>query len=285
VPADRPAPVSVRVAIVGHVEWVEFLVVPGLPHGGEVSHAESAFTRAAGGGGVAAGVLAELGAEVELFTAFGEDWTCEQACAQLRRRGVTVHAARRAQQSRRAVALLERGGERTIVTIGERLAPQGSDPLPWPRLAEADAVYFTAGDRDALARARLARVLVATPRAGTVLTSGPRVDALIWSAADAHESALAERSQARADVLIATDGERGGRWWAGPEASGDGAVVPSDGRWQAVAVPGPVHDSYGAGDAFAAAVAFALGAGHSLSEAVSTGAQWGARMLARPGAP
>src|SRR5207244_10486030 len=51
-----------------------------------------------------------------------------------------------------------------ITVIGERLGPVGSDPLPWPSLAECDAVYFTAGDVDALRAARSARVLVATSR-------------------------------------------------------------------------------------------------------------------------
>ena len=47
-----------RVAVIGHVEWVEFVEVDRLPVEGEVLHAKSAFTRAAGGGGVAAVVLA-----------------------------------------------------------------------------------------------------------------------------------------------------------------------------------------------------------------------------------
>lgn len=277
---------SVRIAVVGHVEWVQFLVVPQLPRGGEVEHAQAAFSRAAGGGGVAAGVLAELGAEVELFTAFGDDHTGEQAAAQLRSRGITVHAAERQEPSRRAVSLLQRGGERSIVTIGARLAPLGSDPLPWERLAGVDAVYFTAGDLAALRHARRARVLSATPRAGSPLGEGPPLDALIWSASDSHESRLAEAFRAHARVLVATDGEHGGRWWRGPEPGGVAATLEdADGRWQPVAPPGQVHDSYGAGDAFAAAVTFALGGHAPLREAIVLGARWGARMLARVGAP
>jgi ribokinase len=278
--------VSARVAVVGHIEWVQFLVVPRLPHAGEVSHAEGSFFRAAGGGGVAAGVLVELGAEVELFTALGDDASGAEACAQLRAAGVVVHSARRQPPSRRAVSLLERGGERTIVTIGERLAPLGADPLPWERLAGADAVYFTAGDLAALRHARRARVLTATPRAGGPLGEGPPLDALIWSASDAHESRLAEACQSRAEVLVATDGEHGGCWWRGGD--GGSAKTPpahADGRWRAIAPRGPVHDSYGAGDAFAAAVTFALGSGASLPEAMALGAEWGARMLTRAGAP
>jgi len=279
------APAGARVAVVGHVELVEFLVVSSLPRAGSVSHAQEAFERAGGGGGVAAGVLAELAAEVELFTALGDDPVGRRAQEQLRARGVTVHAALRDRPSRRAVTLLERGGERTIVTIGERLAPHGEDPLPWERLAEADAVYFTAGDAAALRRARQARVLVATPRAGAALAGGPRLDALIWSARDAHESELAAAVKSRARVLIATDGERGGRWWQAKRPAGASDSPTEEGRWEAVSPPGPIHDTYGAGDAFAAAVAHALGAGCALPDAIAFGAQWGARMLTRRGAP
>src|SRR2546423_236640 len=64
---------SVQVAVVGHVEWVDFILVPRMPDRGQVAHAEGAFTRAAGGGGVVAGVLAELGAEGDFFCALGRD--------------------------------------------------------------------------------------------------------------------------------------------------------------------------------------------------------------------
>ena len=52
-----------RVAVVGHVEWVDFVLVPRFPAPGEIVNAQDAFSRAAGGGGVAAVVLAELGPE------------------------------------------------------------------------------------------------------------------------------------------------------------------------------------------------------------------------------
>src|SRR5207302_2256015 len=52
-----------RVAVVGHVEWVDFIPVERMPRQGEVVHAQDAFARAAGGGGVVAAVLADLGAE------------------------------------------------------------------------------------------------------------------------------------------------------------------------------------------------------------------------------
>ena len=56
-----------RVAVVGHVEWVDFVPVERFPKPGEIIHASGAFARAAGGGGVVAVVLAELGADVDLL--------------------------------------------------------------------------------------------------------------------------------------------------------------------------------------------------------------------------
>src|SRR5437588_11671801 len=103
-----------RLAVVGHVEWVDFVPIERLPEPGEVVHAEGAFSRAAGGGGVVAVVLAELGAEVDFFCALGEDDHGRRAVEQLTERGVTVHTAwRGATSTRRAVTMLESTGERT----------------------------------------------------------------------------------------------------------------------------------------------------------------------------
>src|SRR5437588_10089963 len=123
-----------RVGVVGHVEWVDFLPVPRFPHRGEVIHAQGGFLRAGGGGGVAAVVLAEFGAEVEFFTALGDDAAGRAALDQLTDRGVHVHVAWRDEPTRRAVTLLEPGGERTIVTIGDRPEPGGPDGLDWEAL-------------------------------------------------------------------------------------------------------------------------------------------------------
>jgi ribokinase len=264
-----------RVAVVGHVEWVDFLALDRLPRQGEVLRAEQSFTRAAGGGGVAAVVLAELGAEVEFFCALGRDRNGEAAEAQLRKRGVEVHVAWRPSPTRRAVTLLEPAGERTIVTIGERLQPIGADPLPWERLQEADGAYFTAGDRGALESARGARSLVVTPRGGPALTGdGPQIDVVVFSVHDRHEAAQAAQIADQAKLFVATAGARGGRWWG-----------ESAGSWEALEPLAPPRDAYGCGDSFAAGLTLGLAQGRALSDAVHLGAECGARTLTRPGAP
>jgi ribokinase len=263
-----------RVAVVGHVEWVEFIELERMPREGEVLGARAAFARAAGGGAVVAAVLAELGAEVEFFTSLGDDPDGRAAAEQLRERGVEVHVAWCADRpTRRAVTLLGEG-ERTIVTVGERLEPRGSDELPWDRIAGADGVYFTAGDVAALERARRAPNLVASPRGRSVLERGPRIDALIYSARDSDECDWARRLNGRSRLLVQTRGADGGSW-----------TGESRGSWRAVSAGAPVRDAYGCGDAFAAGFTLGLASGASPAEAAEIGARAGARCLTRPGAP
>jgi len=49
-----------RVAVVGHVEWVEFARVESVPRAGEIVHALETWQEPAGGGAVAAAQLARL---------------------------------------------------------------------------------------------------------------------------------------------------------------------------------------------------------------------------------
>jgi ribokinase len=270
--------------VVGHIEWVDFIPVPHHPRPGEVLHAPECFTRAAGGGGVVAVVLAELGAEVDFFCALGDDADGHAAADQLLERGVRVHVAWRGEPTRRAMTLLEGHTERTIITIGKRLDPLGSDALPWERLEEAEGVYFTAGDGEALRRARAAGVLVASPRARTALTyPGAMLDALVYSGNDRDEVQWAERLEGRARIVVQTEGAAGGRWWSAEERSE--AQGACEGRWVAVAPPGEIRDTYGCGDSFAAGFTYALADGASPAEAAVFGADCGARCLTRAGAP
>jgi ribokinase len=268
-------PAHPRIAIVGHIEWVDFVSLARYPAEGEVAPATHWSARVGGGGGVAAAVLAEMGAEVDFFLALGRDGFGEATVEQLRARGVRPHVAWRPGMTRRAITYLTAGGERTIVTIGERLEPRGADALPWERLGSVDGVYFTAGDAGALAHARAARVLTATPRGREALEHAPvSIDALIYSEQDAHETEWAARLAGRTGLMVATAGASGGRWWG-----------TSSGRWEPVRPPGPPQDAYGCGDAFAAAFTFGLGAGRTVAQAARLGAEQGALALTRAGGP
>ena len=264
-----------RVAVVGHMEWVDFLRVDHLPLRGEVQAARREFTHAGGGAVVAAAVLAELGAEVDYFCAVGDDVDGGAAVRELQQRDIRVHAARRETGTRQVLTLLDHDGERTIVTLGERLQPEGADALDWQRLEGADAVYVTAGDRGAVRRARAARVLVATPRLRERLDrNGPHLDALVFSANDQDEVRWARTLEPFTGLMVATEGARGGHWWG-----------ESEGRWGPAPPPGPIVDTYGCGDSFAAGFTFGLAGGMTVAEAAEVGARCGAEMLTRVGAP
>ena len=238
-----------RFAVVGHVEWVDFLTVPRVPLAGEIVHADKWWSEAAGGGAVAAVQLAKLAGTATFFTALGNDDHARHAEEELRAHGVEVEAAVRDRPSGARVALLDARGERTIVVQGERLVPHGRDDLPWDRLAEMDGVYFTGGDAASLRAARAARTLVATPRAHDAFKgSGVTLDALVRSAGDA-----GEQDDWSANLTVSTRGPDGGTY-----KSADGGT----GSFEAAPLPGPVVDAYGAGDSFAAGLTFALGSGH-----------------------
>ena len=49
-----------RVAVVGHVEWIEFARVPAMPKPGEIVHVTEWWEDVGGGGSVAAVQLAKL---------------------------------------------------------------------------------------------------------------------------------------------------------------------------------------------------------------------------------
>jgi ribokinase len=260
-----------RVAVVGHVEWVQFARVPHVPRAGEVLHASEPFEEPAGGGAVAAVQLARLAGAAALFTALGEDELGRRSRARLGELGVDVHAAPRRGASRRAVTLVDDAGERTITTFGERLEPVAADrDLPWDTFAAVDAVYFTAGDRDALRAARAARVLVASPRAVDALGHGVALDALVLSEDDAIEREEARDTAADAALVVRTGGARGGSYRT---RSGE------TGTWAASPLPGPPQDSYGCGDSFAAGLTYGLGAGMTAPAALDLAARCGAACL------
>jgi ribokinase len=267
--------VTPRMAVVGHVEWVEFIHVDQVPARGEIAHGASAGAVAGGGGAVSAVELRRLAGACTLYTALGEDEIGGRARADLERRGVRVEAARRAAPTRRAVTFVDPGLERTITTMGERLAPSGDDPLPWEELAEADGVYFTAGDETALRVARRAGVLVATSRVlGEIEPWGVPVDALVGSADDRREVFAVEDLTAPPPLAVLTEGPAGGRYWTSAEGWR---------RYRATPVPGPTRDAYGAGDSFAAGLTFGLASGLSPSQAIGIAARSGAEAVARSG--
>lgn len=260
-----------RVAVVGHVEWCEFAEVPHVPQPGEIIHATLTFQQPAGGGAVAAVQLRKLAGQATLFSAFGDDETGHRTHAELAELGVTVESRFHDEPQRRAFVHLDSGGERTITVLGPRLGPSGADQLAWDLLDDTDAVYLTAGDVAAVRHARRARTLVATPRGlGTLADAHVELDALVASGRDPGEVYRSGDLDPVPRVVVRTLGALGGEW---ETAAGD------RGRWGPAPLPGPVRDSYGAGDSFAAGLTYGLGAGWEIERAVELAARCGAACI------
>jgi ribokinase len=257
-----------RLAVVGHVEWVEFARVGSMPRTGGIVHAWEWWAQAGGGGAVAALQLAQLADETLLFTALGRDDLGRRADGELRAGGVRVHAARPSDSQRRAICHVDEHGERTITVLGDKLRPRGDDgDLPWEELEHVDAAYFVSGDTAALRQARRAPVLVATARElATLKLGGVELDAIVGSGEDEGERFQAGELEPPPQLVVTTSGALGG--WAQP-----------GGPFQAVAPPGPVEDTYGCGDCFAAGLTYALARGLTVGDALGFAARCGAAAL------
>jgi len=265
-----------RAAVLGHVEWVDFVRVERLPRSGEIVRALEAWEEPAGGGGVAAGQLAKLAGSCTLYTALGDDDRGRRAREELPRLNVRVAAATRDEPQRRAVTFVEAAGERTITVIGNRIAAVASDPLPWDELAHTDAVYVCAADAAAIRLARRARVVIATARILPVLREAAvELDALIGSKNDPAERYRDGDLEPPPKLVVRTDGAKGG------EFGRPGGPVE---RFDAAPLPGPIVDTYGAGDSFAGALAYGLATQGSARAAIAFAARYGAAALTGRGA-
>jgi len=251
----------VKVAVVGHVEWVEFVEVDHVPAPGQIAHGSESWAEPAGGGAVAAAQLLKLAGACDFFTALGDDEVGRRSYARLTELGLNVEAQWFG-STRRGLTLVDDNRERTIITVGPKLRPAG--PLP---LAGYDAIFFVAGDVAALRSAREARFLSATPReVETLRTGGVRLDLLVGSNTDP-----GERYDGGLEVgtLVMTEGARGG------VADGD--------RFVSVPPERPIVDTYGAGDSFGAALTFALARGDTLPDALALASRAGAAVITGKG--
>jgi ribokinase len=242
---------------VGHVEWLELVLVDEVPSPGHIAHGTEVWSGPAGGGGVMAVQFARLAGACDFFTGLGEDDLGRHSVERLTELGVNVHA-QWSGATRRAFTHVDARGERTITTVGPKLRPHG--PLP---LAGYDAVFFVAGEPDALRSARGARFLAATPReVATLLEGGVRLELLVGSNTDPGER---YDGGLDADRVVMTEGVRGG--------------VADGRRFDAAPLEGPIVDTYGAGDTFGASLCFALARGDDLDDALAFAARESAAVV------
>jgi ribokinase len=231
-------------------------------------------TEPGGGGGVSARSLPALGAShTRFYTALGNDENARRSEEILTAGGVEVCAARRDRPQNRAYTVVDATGERTIFVRGENDHPTLADDLPWDDLATFDGVFYTGDDPGSLHAARKAKVVVVTARRfDSLVESGVEVDVLIGSASDVNEQVDLSRLRARPRIVARTAGARGGTY-----TLADGTT----GSWSAESPPGPIVDTYGAGDVFMAALTLALGGGDQLDDALAFGARSSAAQLTR----
>jgi ribokinase len=260
-----------RVAVIGHVEWIEFVRVPRVPAAGEIVHATATWEEPGGGGAVSAVQLAKLAGDCLFFTAFGDDALGRRARAELAAMNLDIEACARPEPQRRAFTHVDDAGERSITVVGSRMAPLAADPLAWDRLAHCDGVYVTAGDVAALQLARRARIVVATARIAPLLRqAGVQLDAIVGSANDPAERYADGDVEPPPRLVVRTAGSRGGTYTV---AGAPPVAYPP------TPLPGPVVDAYGCGDAFAAGLTFGLAAGLPAAQAVRLAARCGAAAL------
>ena len=158
-----------RVAVVGHVEWIEFGRVDHVPAAGEIVHVSELWEEPGGGGAVAAVQLAKLAGGGDAVHGArrrrarppreASSWS-GSGCAWRRPSGPSRSGARSSTWTP--------PGERTITVIGSRLGPGGrATRCPGASSPETDAVYFTAGDVEAVRAARAARCSCRPPAGST----------------------------------------------------------------------------------------------------------------------
>ena len=253
-----------NVAVIGHVEWVEFARVEHMPAPGEIVHAGEVWQEAAGGGGIAAVQIAKLAGTATLVTVLGDDELGRRSREQFEAQGVRVVAESRG-TTRRAFSHIDDPGERTITVLGDKQRPRAKTvDLDW---SEFDGVFFVSGDPELLRLARRGRALVATPRElPTLLQAGVELDVLVGSGKDDGERYQAGDLDPPPKVIVTTAGALGG--WAQP-----------GGPFRAEDPPGPIADAFGCGDCFAAGLTFALAQGQEQADALQFAARCGAAVL------
>ena len=258
---------KLKLAVIGHIEWVTFLKVDQLPLAGEISHAKDYFEEAAGGAAVAAVQMTRLINEpVDLITSLGKDTYGERCYERLTKLGLNLKVAWREKPTRKGISLISKDGERAITVIGERLQPIASDDLPWSDMKKYDGIFITATDKEGVRLASKAKFVAATPRTGqtTLRNAKVKINALIGSGLDPGEKINYEKLVPKPDLYIATEGKAGG------------TVYPKKYKYKSIKPSSQEIDSYGCGDCFAGAVTTALSAKLNLDQAINIGAYCGA---------
>ena len=250
---------NLKFAVIGHIEWINFIEVDQLPKPGLISHSKKSIEYPAGGGSVIAKRLRELtNSDVHFFTALGNDFYGKQCLNILENMGIKLHVAWCDKPTRKGFSLIDSEGERSITIIGDRLAPTHKDNLDWSILNEMDGVFITAADMQIFKKSRIAKTLCSTPRVGLNIINESKIflDGLIGSNLDPGEAFSLTELSLKPKFVIKTEGENGGILFPG-------------GRYKAFENIKDKVDSYGCGDSFAAGILYGLASKWSIEESLN----------------
>ena len=250
---------NLNLAVVGHVEWINFLKVDQLPKPGVISHSEKSLEYPAGGGSIIAKTLSELTLnQIHFFTALGNDDYGDRCFKILSNMGIKLHVAWRDKPTRRGFSMIDSQGERAITVIGERLAPNYRDNLDWDILKKMDGIFITASDSEIFKMARSASILCTTPRVGinTINKSNVSLDGLIGSNLDPGEEFSFSELLVKPKYTIKTEGEKGG-------------IIFPGGRYEALKNKNLKVDSYGCGDSFAAGILYGMASNWDIDKSLN----------------
>ena len=250
---------NLNLAVVGHVEWINFLKVDQLPKPGVISHSEKSLEYPAGGGSIIAKTLSELTLnQIHFFTALGNDDYGDRCFKILSNMGIKLHVAWRDKPTRRGFSMIDSQGERAITVIGERLAPNYRDNLDWDILKKMDGIFITASDSEIFKMARSASILCTTPRVGinTINKSNVSLDGLIGSNLDPGEEFSFSELLVKPKYTIKTEGEKGG-------------IIFPGGRYEALKNKDRKVDSYGCGDSFAAGILYGMASNWNIDKSLN----------------
>ena len=262
---------GMRAAVVGHIEWLEFVPVEAVPRPGEIVHADESWEQAAGGGSAAAVQLTKLADSVDFFTALGNDEHARLAREELEARGITVHAtaidapsAAASHSSTTPVSGRSRRSVASSIRAATTTGFRGTSSLAATLSTTAQATPTHCWRLDV--RASSLRRHASSRRRGK-----PRWSRRARLEREGRSRALPARAD-RSRAEARRDDFRTARW-----------VGAAGWAVQRCAASDESADAYGAGDCFAAGLAFGLAAGLEGLEALDFAARCGAGALAGPG--
>ena len=250
---------NLKFAVIGHIEWINFIKVDQLPKAGLISHSKESLEYPAGAGSVIAKRLRELThGEVHFFTALGNDFYGNKCLNILQNMGIKLHVAWRDKPTRKGFSVNDSEGERSITIIGDRLAPIHKDNLDWSILNDMDGIFITAADKEIFQKSRIAKTLCTTPRVGLNIINESMIflDGLIGSNLDPGEVFSLDELILKPKFVIKTEGENGG-------------IIFPGGRYKAIENKAMKVDSYGCGDSFAAGILYGLSSNWDIEESLN----------------